>query len=63
MNKTCTNDGCSCTANHAISCSVTSCAHHCKNEDYCGLSSIRVGTHEANPSMDQCTDCQSFKKC
>ena len=63
MNKTCTNDGCSCTANHAISCSVTSCAHHCKNEDYCGLSSIRVGTHETHPSMDQCTDCQSFKKC
>ena len=25
--------------------------------------SIRVGTHETNPSMDQCTDCQSYQKC
>ena len=45
----CTKDGC------------TSCAHHCQNEQYCGLESIQVGTHEAHPSMDQCTDCQSFK--
>ena len=37
------------------------CAHHCKNEQYCGLDTIQVGTHEANPTMDQCTDCQSFK--
>ena len=29
----------------------------------CGLSSIQVGTHESNPSMDQCTDCQSYQKC
>ena len=42
-------------------CSVQSCAHHCKNEQYCGLDTIQVGTHEANPAKDQCTDCQSFK--
>ena len=42
-------------------CTVNSCAHHCKNEQYCGLDTIQVGTHEANPTMDQCTDCQSFK--
>ena len=45
----CTNDGCQCT-------------HHCKDVDRCGLNSIQVGTHETNPSMDQCTDCQSFRK-
>ena len=46
----------------AIKCSVTNCAHHCQDVDHCGLTSIQVGTHEANPTMDQCTDCQSFKK-
>ena len=25
---------------------------------YCALDSITVGTHEANPTMDQCTDCK-----
>ena len=62
MMKDCTNGGCECTPNSAISCSVTSCAHHCKDVNRCGLASIQVGTHEQNPSMDQCTDCQSFKK-
>ena len=53
---------CSCTPNMSIKCSVTSCAHHCQDMDNCGLSSIQVGTHENHPSMDQCTDCQSFRK-
>ena len=56
MSKNCTNDGCSCTPNMSIKCSVTSCAHHCQDMDNCGLSSIQVGTHENHPSMDQCTD-------
>ena len=54
----CMNDGCTCTPNH---CSVSSCAYHCKNEQYCGLNAIQVGTHETHPTKDQCTDCQSFK--
>lgn len=49
----CTKDGCTCTPNRAIKCNVVSCAHHCQNEQYCGLESIQVGTHEAHPSMDQ----------
>lgn len=57
-----TNEGRSCTPNSSIRCSVTSCAYHCRDVDHCGLGSIQVGTHEANPAMDQCTDCQSFKK-
>ena len=56
-----TNNGCSCTPNKAIHCTVTNCANHCQNEQYCGLTSIQVGTHEANPTKDQCTDCQSFQ--
>lgn len=49
-------------ANHAIKCNVEQCAHHCTSENYCALDCITVGTHEANPTMDQCTDCQSFRK-
>ena len=53
--------GCACTPNRSIRCTVENCAHHCKHEAYCGLESIQVGTHDAKPAMDQCTDCQSFK--
>ena len=49
-------------ANKCIRCTVTSCRNHCDCEDYCSLDSIQVGTHEANPAMDQCTDCCSFEK-
>ena len=49
-------------ANKSIRCTVTSCQNHCCDKDYCKLDSIQVGTHEANPTMDQCTDCQSFVK-
>ena len=30
--------------------------------DNCTLETIQVGTHEANPTMDQCTDCLSYTK-
>ena len=51
-----------CHANKCIACTVTQCAHHCDTENYCSLDSIMVGTHEANPTQDQCTDCKSFRK-
>ena len=51
-----------CHANKSIECTVAQCAHHCQNENYCSLDRIMVGTHEVNPTMDQCTDCKSFKK-
>lgn len=54
MNDCCKN------ANPSIKCTVQQCQNHCNSEDYCALKSITVGTHEANPTMDQCTDCQSF---
>lgn len=47
--KDCTNGGCQCTPNQSISCTVNNCAHHCQDSNYCGLTSIRVGTHEAKP--------------
>ena len=49
-------------ANKCIECTVQSCAYHCDNENYCSLDRILVGTHEENPTMDQCTDCKSFRK-
>ena len=45
-----------CHANKCIECTVQSCAYHCS------LERIQVGTHEANPTMDACTDCKSFRK-
>ena len=50
----------SCHANHCIKCTVQQCANHCEHENYCALDCITVGTHEAHPTMDQCTDCKSF---
>jgi len=49
-------------ANNSIECTVTECKHHCGDANYCSLNSIKVGTHEANPTMPECTDCQSFMK-
>ena len=49
-------------ANKCIECTVQSCAYHCDNANYCSLERILVGTHESNPTVDQCTDCKSFRK-
>ena len=51
-----------CHANKSIECTVSQCAYHCDKENYCSLDRILVGTHEANPTVDQCTDCVSFRK-
>ena len=51
-----------CHANKCIECTVNQCAYHCENENYCSLDRILVGTHESNPTVDQCTDCMSFRK-
>lgn len=49
------------TANKSIQCTVTQCQHHCTSQNYCSLDAITVGTHESNPTVEQCTDCMSFK--
>ena len=59
--KDCTNNGCQCTPNQSINCTVNNCAHHCQDSNYCGLTSIRVGTHETNPTEIKCNDCQSVE--
>lgn len=46
-----------CNANKSIECSVNQCAYHCNQENYCSLNKISVGTHEANPTVVECTDC------
>ena len=51
-----------CNANKSIECTVHQCANHCNESNYCSLERILVGTHEANPTADQCTDCKSFRK-
>lgn len=51
-----------CHANKCIACTVKNCTHHCGAENYCSLEKVSIGTHESNPSMDQCTDCLSFCK-
>ncbi len=48
-------------ANKTIGCTVRQCKHHCQSENFCTLSSIKIGTHEKNPTMIECTDCESFK--
>ena len=48
--------------NMSIRCTVEQCATHCDSAAYCALDSITVGTHEANPTVDQCTDCKSFQR-
>ena len=49
------------TPNESIKCTVTNCTHHCQDKDYCSLTAIKIGTHEANPTEVKCTDCESFK--
>ena len=47
--------------NESIKCTVEQCKHHACSENYCTLNSISIGTHEPNPTMVECTDCNSFE--
>lgn len=47
-------------ANKSIECTVKQCENHCKTQNFCSLSQIVVGTHETNPTVVECTDCNSF---
>lgn len=47
--------------NSSIKCSVKSCKFNDETKSYCTLNEIKVGTHEANPQVPECTDCESFK--
>ena len=46
--------------NESIQCTINNCTHHAADKDYCTLNTIKVGTHEKNPTKVECTDCESF---
>lgn len=48
--------------NPSIKCTVSQCQYNMVSENYCVLDSIHVGTHEKNPTVPECTDCESFVK-
>lgn len=48
--------------NKSIGCTVKECKYNAENQNYCTLENILVGTHETNPTMQECTDCKSFVK-
>ena len=48
------------TANHSIGCTVTKCKYHCNEANYCTLDQVLIGTHESDPKMTQCVDCESY---
>ena len=50
------------TPNTSIECTVKQCEHHCGVENYCALNTVKIATHESNPTQCQCVDCESFKK-
>ena len=48
-------------ANESIQCSVTSCAHHCGDRNYCSLNAIQVGCCNCIPTQCEGTECASFR--
>lgn len=53
-------DKCTCGSNSNIKCSVNQCKFNNESSGHCSLEEIKIGTHEANPTVPQCTDCESF---
>ena len=47
--------------NSSIKCTVNNCKYNNEAKSYCTLNEIKIGTHEKNPTMIQCTDCESFE--
>lgn len=46
--------------NESIECTVKQCAYHCDRQNYCSLDTVQIGTHEEDPKVVQCVDCNSF---
>ena len=46
--------------NPSIQCSVTSCAHHCQEKQYCSLPEIKVGCCDSKVTSCTSTECASF---
>ena len=48
--------------NPNIHCTVEQCRHNLCSENYCPLDCVHIGTHESDPSVKECVDCNSFEK-
>lgn len=48
--------------NSNIHCTVKQCVNNMETEDYCTLDMVKIGTHESDPKVPECTDCNSFIK-
>ena len=48
--------------NPSIHCTVQQCRHNLCREDCCTLDTVHIGTHESDPSVKECVDCNSFEK-
>lgn len=48
--------------NPNIHCTVDQCKHNCCSEPYCMLDTVHISTHEPEPSVKECVDCNSFEK-
>ncbi|MBE5960910.1 MAG: DUF1540 domain-containing protein [Lachnospiraceae bacterium] len=46
--------------NESIECTINNCKNYADDVNFCTLNKIKVGTHEANPTQAECTECQSF---
>lgn len=50
------------TRNPGIRCTVEQCRYNLCSENACCLGTVRIGTHETDPSVKECVDCDSFEK-
>lgn len=48
--------------NPNIHCTVGQCRHNLCTEPFCTLDTVHIGTHETEPSVKECVDCNSFEK-
>ena len=46
--------------NSSISCTVTECSNHCKEDNYCTLERISIIKNSTTADCPECTDCSNF---
>ncbi len=51
---------CDTRSNRCIECSVNECANHSKQDGFCALDKIKVGSTDTHPTDVKCTMCGSF---
>ena len=48
--------------NECIQCTIKNCAYHADTTDYCTLDTIKIGTHEMNPTTVSYTHLDVYKR-